>query len=84
MVNIRKGKIVSSDGKVAAYVDEKVIARLFVRQIVTSLVNWKLERCSSCKAYRVEPFIVDGASVVDVRAVTQAVTQMTGTYVRLN
>ena len=27
---------------------------------------------------------VDGASVVDVIAVTQAVTQMTGTYVRLN
>ncbi len=35
----------------------------------------------SCKA---NLRAVDGASVVDVIAVTQAVTQMTGTYVRLN
>lgn len=51
MVNIRKGKIVSSNGKVAAYVDEKTYSKT-VRTADCDIIS-QSERYSSCKAYRV-------------------------------
>ena len=59
MVSAKKGKILSHDGKVSAYVDDNTVVKLngetYTKTVRTSKCELlcKTAKCSSCKSYRV-------------------------------